>query len=147
MSAGYYGKREKLYLDDLHWALITSSHILHNHGIFDAYGHVSVRNPDNLDHFLMPRNTPPALISSVDDIVEYKIEDASPVEKDAPAGYGERCIHSEIYKKFPGVNAVLHCHATDVLPFTISEVPLKACIHTAGFLGTNFLYLLSIGLD
>jgi len=136
MSTGYFGKREKLYLDDLHWALITSSHILHSHGIFDAYGHISVRNPDDLTGtFLMSRNMPPALISSAADIVEYRIEDAEPVEKDAPAGFGERCIHSELYKKFPGVNAVVHCHASDVLPFTISEVPLKASIHTAGFLG------------
>jgi len=40
-------------------------------------------------------------------------------------------------RSFPGVNAVVHCHASDVLPFTISEVPLKASIHTAGFLGSE----------
>ncbi|KAF2425827.1 hypothetical protein EJ08DRAFT_638415 [Tothia fuscella] len=135
MTSAYYGKREKLYLDDLHWAIIKASHILHSNGIFDAYGHVSVRNPDNLSNFLMPRNLPPALLQSADDIVEYKTDDAEPVEKDTPAGFAERAIHSEIYKKFPGVNAIVHAHSTDVLPFTISEVPLKACIHTAGFLG------------
>lgn len=89
----------------------------------------------------MSRNLPPALLQSADDIVEYKIVDSEPVEKDAPKGFAERCIHSEIYKKFPDVNAVVHAHATEVLPFTISGVPLKAPIHMAGFLGTPFNHL------
>ncbi|TID16172.1 Acyl-CoA dehydrogenase family member 11 [Venturia nashicola] len=137
MSQGYFGKREKTYIEDLYWGLITCSHILHRRGVFDAYGHISVRNPDNHDAFYMSRNLPPALMQSADDIVEYKLEDAEPMEKDAPKGFAERCIHSEIYKKFPDVNAVVHAHATEVLPFTISGVPLKAPIHMAGFLGTE----------
>jgi ribulose-5-phosphate 4-epimerase/fuculose-1-phosphate aldolase len=135
MSEGYFGKREKLYLDDLHWGLITCSHILHHHGILDAYGHVSVRNPDNPQTFFMSRNMPPALVSSAEDIVEYWIEDAEPVEKDAPKGFAERCIHSEILKKFPTVNAVVHAHSPAVLPFGITGVPLKPPFHMAGFLG------------
>ncbi|KIW09393.1 uncharacterized protein PV09_00287 [Verruconis gallopava] len=137
MSEGYFGKREKLYLDDLYWGLITSSHILHHHGILDAYGHVSVRNPDNPDTFLMSRNMPPALMSSAEDIVEYRIEDAEPVENDAPKGFVERCIHSEILKRFPTINAVVHAHAPSVLPFGLTGVPLKASFHMAGFLGTE----------
>jgi ribulose-5-phosphate 4-epimerase/fuculose-1-phosphate aldolase len=137
MSTGYFGKRSKLYLDDLFWGLITSSHILHYHGILDAYGHVSVRNPDDPNSFFMPMNMAPALLSSADHIVEYKVEDASPADKDEKRmGYSERCIHSEVYKKFPSINAVAHSHCGDVLPFTITGVPLKASIHMAGFLGT-----------
>jgi Class II Aldolase and Adducin N-terminal domain len=93
MSAGYFGKRELLYLDNLHWGLVTSSHILHKHGIFDAYGHVSVRNPDNSETFIMPCNMAPALLKSAGDLVEYKIEDASPVEANSKPGYVERFIH------------------------------------------------------
>jgi ribulose-5-phosphate 4-epimerase/fuculose-1-phosphate aldolase len=89
---------------------------------------------------------PPALLSSAEDIVEYRIEDAEPVEKDAKPGFGERCIHSELYKKFPSVNAVIHSHARDVLPFTINSVPLKASIHTAGFLGMLSVYSLMLPL-
>lgn len=76
-------------------------------------------------------------MQSADDIVEYKIDNAEPMEKDAPKGFAERCIHSEIYKKFPDVNAVVHAHATEALPFTINGVPLKASIHMAGFLGQD----------
>jgi len=137
MSQGYFGNREKLYLDDLQSGLITCSHILHNHGIVDAYGHISVRNPDNPKTFFMSRNMPPALMSTAADIVEYNIEDAEPVEKDAPKGFGERCIHSEILKKFPAINAVVHAHAPAVLPFSITGVPLRPGIHMAGFLGSE----------
>jgi ribulose-5-phosphate 4-epimerase/fuculose-1-phosphate aldolase len=139
MSAGYFPKREKLDLTDLWHGLITASHILHYHNVLDAYGHISVRNPDNPETFYLPRNSAPALLSKQEDIVEYKISDAAPVEGDnAPKGYIERYIHSEVYKKFPSVNCVVHSHATDVLPYCISEVPLKASIHMAGFLGKEY---------
>src|ERR1700759_2024712 len=110
MSTGYFGNRELLYLDNLFLGLITSSQILHKHGVFDAYGHVSVRNPDNPSNFFMPRNNPPALISSADDIVEYRIEDGNPAEETTKTHFAERFIHSEMYKRFPGINAVVHSH-------------------------------------
>lgn len=43
---------------------------------------------------------PPALVSTPEDLVEYKVEDASEVEKNVKKGYLERHIHSEIYKRF-----------------------------------------------
>jgi ribulose-5-phosphate 4-epimerase/fuculose-1-phosphate aldolase len=135
MSTGYFPKREKVGLEDLFKGLVTASHILHYHGVLDAYGHISVRSPDNPATFWMPCNLSPALISTPDDLVEYNIEDASEVEKNAKPGYLERHIHSEIYKRFPAVNSVVHSHCSDVLPYCISEVPLKATIHMAGFLG------------
>lgn len=138
MSAGYFDKREKLYLDDLWWGLITSSHILHNHGVLDAYGHVSVRNPDTPAHFFMSTHIAPALLSTEDDIIEYKVEDASPADpNEKRKGYVERYIHSEIYKKFPSVNAVCHSHCPDVVPYSISGVPLRASTHMGGFLGSG----------
>jgi hypothetical protein len=135
MSTGYFPKREKVGLEDLFSGLVTASHILHHHGIFDAYGHVSVRSPDNSSTFWMPCNMPPALVSSAEDLVEYKVDSAEAVEKNAKPGYLERHIHSEIYKRFPTVNAVVHSHSSDVLPYTVSGVPLRSTIHMAGFLG------------
>lgn len=137
MSTGYFPKREKVGLEDLFKGLVTAAHILHRHDVLDAYGHISVRSPDNPETFWMPCNLPPALISTPEDLVEYKVDDASEVEKDAKPGYIERYIHSEIYKRFPAVNSVIHSHCSDVLPYCISAVPLKATIHMAGFLGTN----------
>jgi hypothetical protein len=43
---------------------------------------------------------PPALVSTPEDLVEYKVDDASAVENNAKKGYLERHIHSEIYKRF-----------------------------------------------
>ncbi|KAL5119461.1 hypothetical protein ACEQ8H_002526 [Pleosporales sp. CAS-2024a] len=137
MSIGYYPKREKVGLEHLFGGLVTACHILHHHGIFDAYGHISVRSPDNRATFYMPCNMPPALVSSPDDVVEYKVENAEEVEKNARSGYLERHIHSEIYKRFPTVNAVVHSHSGDVLPYCVSGVPLRSTIHMAGFLGKD----------
>ncbi|KAH4200084.1 hypothetical protein HBH69_025530 [Parastagonospora nodorum] len=137
MSTGYFPKREKVGLEDLFSGLVTASHILHHHGVFDAYGHVSVRSPDNSSTFWMPCNMPPALVSSAEDLVEYKVDSAEAVEKNAKPGYLERHIHSEIYKRFPTVNAVVHSHSSDVLPYTVSGVPLRSTIHMAGFLGKD----------
>ena len=117
--------------------LITASHICHYHGVLDAYGHISVRNPNNKSTFFLSHNLAPALISDLDDLVEYRIDDAEPVNPDTKAGYSERCIHSEILKKYAHVNSVIHSHAPDVLPFCISGVPLKPSIHMAGFLGAS----------
>lgn len=78
---------------------------------------------------------PPALISTPEDLVEYHVDSAEAVEKDAKPGYLERYIHSEIYKRFPAINSVVHSHARDVLPYCTSGVPLKNTIHMAGFLG------------
>ncbi len=70
----------------------------------------------------MPRNIAPALISSAADIVEYRVEDASPVDPNSPAGYVERYIHSEIYKRYPEIKSVIHSHSDAVLPFTITGI-------------------------
>lgn len=114
---------------------IHASHILYLHGILDGYGHISFRNPNNASTFFMARAIAPALVSSPEDIVEYLIEDASPIDPNAPRGFIERYIHSEILKKFPGINSVVHSHSSNVVPFSVTGVPLRAIVHMAGFLG------------
>ena len=112
--------------------LITANHILHYNNVVDAYGHISVRNPSNPTTFFLSASVAPALVSGLEDLVEYKIEDATPVKKDAPRGYLERYIHSEIYKKYKGVQSVVHAHSEAVIPFSISSVPLKPVFHMGG---------------
>ena len=113
------------------------SHYIDIDRVLDAYGHISVRNPQNPSTFFMSCNMPPALISSKGDLVEYSIEDAEPQDPNPSKGYLERYIHSEILKRFPKVNSVIHSHSPDVLPYCIHSVPLKPTIHMAGFLGTH----------
>lgn len=118
-------------------SLITANHVLHYHGILDAYGHISVRNPNNASNFFLSRDLAPALVSSPSDIVEYHVEDALAVDPNPPAGYIERFIHSEVLKRYPTVNSVIRSHAPAVIPFGITEVPLLPVDQTGSVLGEN----------
>jgi ribulose-5-phosphate 4-epimerase/fuculose-1-phosphate aldolase len=113
------------------------SNIQPHNRVLDAYGHLSVRHPHKKDRMFMSRYIAPATISSERDLVEYYIDTAEPVDPNSPKGYSERCIHSEVLKKFPDVNAVIHSHSEAVVPYTISGVPMQPCFHMAGFLGTH----------
>lgn len=77
----------------------------------------------------------PALVSSKDDLIEYWVKDAEPVDPTQGKGYSERCIHSELYRKYPDVKSVIHSHSEAVVPYTISGVPMRACCHMGGFVG------------
>ena len=102
--------------------LLTANHILTYYNVLDALGHISVRNPDNSSTFFLAADKPPALVSSQADIVEYRISDAQPVDPSAPVGYVERYIHSEIMKRYPSVNSVVHSHSENVVPYTLIDV-------------------------
>ena len=115
--------------------LITANHILHYHPVLNAYGRISVRNPENSFTFFLARTLASAFVSSADDIVELNIADASPVDPNSPGSFVERFIYSEVLKRFDDVNSVVHSHSPQVLPYTAPNVPLKAAYHMAGFLG------------
>lgn len=91
----------------------------------------------------MSRNLAPALVAQARDLVEYKVSDASPVrvvgtyepDREFPKGFLERYIHSEIYKRFPSVQSVVHAHTASVLPFACTKTPLQAVFHMAGSVG------------
>ncbi|KAK0666492.1 class II aldolase/adducin N-terminal, partial [Cercophora samala] len=122
-------------LDQLQHDFISALHILHYHHVLDAYGHLSVRNPLMRDIFIMSRNMAPALVSSANDLITLTIDGAKPTDtSNQNRLFSERFIHSEIYKQYPGVNAIVHSHCQAVLPFTINRVRLRPCIHLAGFL-------------
>ncbi|KAJ4287495.1 hypothetical protein N0V88_007595 [Collariella sp. IMI 366227] len=114
---------------------IHALHILHYHRVLDGYGHLSVRNPDNPPTFFMMRQLAPALVSGLDDIGEYRVSDAEPVYPGTPAAPAERFIHSEVLKRYPDVNVVLHGHPEELISYSISHVPLRAATHQAPFLG------------
>lgn len=114
--------------------LITANHILHYHNVLDAMGHVSVRNPNTNTTFFIALQLGPAVVSGIEDIGEYHIDDGSPLNGTV-GGYAERYIHSEILKRYPDVNAVVHSHAEDVLPYTVLDVGVEPVYHMAGFLG------------
>jgi ribulose-5-phosphate 4-epimerase/fuculose-1-phosphate aldolase len=128
---------EKATLQKHYHDLISASHILHHNNVLDAFGHISFRHPHKPSIFIMSKNAAPGTISCVDDLVEYYIEDAQPVDPNAPRGFLERCIHSECYKRYASVNSVIHSHSEAVVPYSFSGVPLRAVYHMGGFLGTR----------
>lgn len=115
--------------------LVSANHILYDQGVFDGYGHISVRNPKDPTHFFMSRAVAPGMVSDAD-IMEFDL-DAKPLDRQGREIYIERFIHSEIYKARPDVNAVVHSHSPGVLPFSISQVPLRPVFHDASFLYTG----------
>jgi ribulose-5-phosphate 4-epimerase/fuculose-1-phosphate aldolase len=112
--------------------LVTANHILASEGILDGYGHVSVRDPANPNHYFLSRSLAPGLVTAAD-IIEYDL-DSNPID-DARLSYRERFIHGEIYKARPDVMAVVHDHSPAVIPFSVSSVPLRAVSHMAAFIG------------
>ena len=112
--------------------LVAANRILAMEGIVDAYGHVSVRHPANPSRYLLSRSMAPALVTA-GDIMEYDL-DSVPVDAKGRRSVLERFIHGEVYKARPDVKAVIHTHSPAVVPFSITQVPLRAVMHNATFL-------------
>ena len=117
--------------------LIYANHILHHHGVVDAYGHVSVRHPNDPSVYIMCGYMAPAMVASPADLIHYNVADSSTVDPDSPKGYSERFIHGELFRKYPSINCVIHSHAEEVLPYVITGVKLKSVYHMSGFLGSE----------
>jgi HCOMODA/2-hydroxy-3-carboxy-muconic semialdehyde decarboxylase len=112
--------------------LVTASRILANEGVLDGLGHVSVRHPDNAQHYLMSRALAPALVTP-SDIMEYDL-DSKLVEGPGRELFLERFIHGETYKARADVMAVIHSHSPTTIPFSISRTPLQPVFNGAAFL-------------
>ena len=117
--------------------LALSYRILVNQNVLDAYGHVSIRHPQNPNRFLMARSgeVAPAYVTA-NDIMEFDL-DSNAIDRQGRALHSERFIHGEIYKLRPDVNAVVHSHSRAVIPFGVTKTPLRAIFHNAAFLGAG----------
>jgi len=118
----------KALLDDL----VAANRILYRQGVVDGFGHVSVRHPTRPDRFLLSAAKAPGRVTA-EDIMELDLE-GKPIDgRDRPL-YSERFIHSEVYKARSDVNAVIHSHSPTVIPFSVTQVPLRPVHNTASFL-------------
>jgi ribulose-5-phosphate 4-epimerase/fuculose-1-phosphate aldolase len=115
--------------------IVIGSRILADFGVVDGFGHVSARDPKNPNHFLMSRSLAPALVAA-DDIMEFDL-DGNAVDAKGRSVFLERFIHSEIYKARPDVMAVVHTHSPGVIPFSVSQVPLRPMYHNPSFLAAG----------
>ena len=123
-------------LDKIIQDLVIANRILAKEDVVDAYGHVSMRHPDNPNHFLIARSVAPELVGG-DDIVELGL-DGQPVRDEKHTLYLERFIHAAIFEARPEIMAVVHAHAEDTLPFGIADATrLRPVIHSGSFIGSE----------
>ena len=120
-------------MTDLTLTLALSYRILAEHGVVDAYGHVSARSAERPDRYFLARSIAPELVTE-DDIMEFDL-DSNPVDPRGRGMYLERYIHGEIYKLRPDVQSVVHNHSPSVIPFGVTSVPLRPLFNTAAFVG------------
>ena len=107
--------------------------ILAEHGVIDAYGHVSVRSERDPGRYLLARSLAPELVTEAD-VMEYDL-DSTPLEPRGRESVRERFIHGEIYRARPEVQAVVHNHSPSVIPFGVTTAALRPIFHMAAFVG------------
>lgn len=94
--------------------LALANRIVANEGVIDAFGHVSMRHPNDPNRYLLSRSRAPELVSP-EDFIEYDLE-SQPARDPGVGQYSERVIHGEIYKARPEVMAVCHHHSPAFMP-------------------------------
>jgi ribulose-5-phosphate 4-epimerase/fuculose-1-phosphate aldolase len=115
--------------------LVAANRILSHHGVLDAYGHISARDPVNTDRYWLSRSMAPVLVT-VENIIEFDL-DSNPVRGGENQLFFERVIHGEIYKARPDVMAVVHNHSPSLIPFCNSDTKLRPMVGNSAFLGTG----------
>lgn len=119
--------------DDLLEDLVAANRILASQGVCDAFGHISVRNPDNPQTYFLSRARAPQLVER-EDIMEFTF-DGTPVGGDARKPFLERFIHGSLYEARSDVNSVVHSHSRSVIPFTVTSAKLRPVVHSCATIG------------
>jgi ribulose-5-phosphate 4-epimerase/fuculose-1-phosphate aldolase len=112
-----------------------ANRILANEGVFDAFGHVSLRHPTNPERFLISRHRAPELVQPAD-ILELGL-DGKPAVPTPHRLYGEVTIHASIFQARPDVIAICHHHAPAVLPYAIARADMFPVYHLGASMGVK----------
>ncbi len=113
--------------------LVTANRILAHEGVVDAFGHVSFRRPDNPDRYWLSCSRAPELVVA-EDLMEYTLE-GDPLDQQDRTMYAERPIHGGVYQARPDVQAVIHNHSMAVIPYGVTNTPLRPIFHLAAVIG------------
>jgi 3-hydroxy-2-methylpyridine-4,5-dicarboxylate 4-decarboxylase len=132
MMAGIRAEKVSKTAQEAIQQVVMANRILSNEGILDALGHVSVRNPVNAGTFFQARSISPFEVTS-EDILEIDL-DGEVVTQTTMKPYGERIIHGAILKARPEMNAVFHGHFAAVIPFSVTNTPIRPVTHVGSFL-------------
>jgi ribulose-5-phosphate 4-epimerase/fuculose-1-phosphate aldolase len=115
--------------------LVIANRILAHENVVDGFGHISLRHPERPDRFFMSRSRSPELVT-LDDIMEFDL-DCIPIDQRGRVMYGERAIHGAIFQARAEVNSVVHNHAHEIIPYSVTNTPMRQVIHTAGGMGRH----------
>lgn len=115
-------------LSSIETDLAMANRVLANEGILDGFGHVSARHPDG-DKMVVSAYQSPALVEQ-DDLIQMAL-DGRVLTDGVDEVYSETVIHRAIYRRRDDVNAVVHCHAPPLIPFTVTDVEIKPVTHLA----------------
>jgi HCOMODA/2-hydroxy-3-carboxy-muconic semialdehyde decarboxylase len=113
--------------------LVAANRILSHKGVFDAYGHISARDPNDKNRYWLARSMAPAQVTA-DDIIAFDL-DNNAIRAGENRLFFERVIHGEIYKARPDVMSVCHNHSPSLIPFANSDTRLRPMVGNAAFLG------------
>jgi HCOMODA/2-hydroxy-3-carboxy-muconic semialdehyde decarboxylase len=113
--------------------LVAANHILAQNGVLDSFGHVSMRDPRDPGRYLQMQAIAPRDVSTRD-VITFDLDSNALNARGRPV-YRERFIHGMIYQARPDVNAVVHSHSPTIIPFSVTEKPLRAIFHNGHFLG------------
>jgi len=114
--------------------LVIANRIVAAEKVCDAFGHVSVRHPDDPKKFLLSRGRAPELIEAKD-IMAFTLDGATASGTGKP--YLERFIHGAIYEARPEIQAVVHSHSYSVVPFSVIGEPLRPVMHVCATIGAD----------
>jgi ribulose-5-phosphate 4-epimerase/fuculose-1-phosphate aldolase len=109
---------------------VLANRILANERVLDAFGHVSVRNPENAGSFFQSRALAPEFVC-IGDVLEIGL-DGDVLGPSGAKAYGERIIHASIYKARPDVNAVFHGHPHEVIALSSVGAPFRPLAQFCG---------------
>ncbi len=115
--------------------LVIANRILAREEVVDAFGHISVRHPDDPNRYLLSRARSPELVT-FDDIMEFTLK-GEPLDQRGREIFAERAIHGALYEARPDVISVVHNHSFEVIPFSVTGTPIRPLLHTASRLGAE----------
>jgi len=113
--------------------LVTANRILARENVVDAFGHISMRHPDDPSRYFLACSRSPELVEA-DDILEFSLDNQC-IDDRGKSLCIERPIHGALYQARPDILSVIHNHSTAVIPFGVTKTPLRPIVHVAARIG------------
>ena len=110
--------------------------LLDQQKVLDAFGHISLRHPDDPNLFIMSCSRAPRFVTT-DDMIIYSIKTGNPIKEDKRPLYSERFIHAAIFKQREDVHAICHHHSPAIMPFCISGIKIEPVYQHGAIIGAD----------